>query len=181
MKTILFNNVKKGCLFVFLISTILSHSQVQLKNQGFEGSTSDNLSYSVSSTSYVTVSNTTAMSGTRSLRFTGSSNNSSNVVFENVLLTNYTNAQVSIAFAATNVDDDEDLFIDFSYNNGSSYTSTIQLIDGNNGGNGQNLTFGTGDTAPGQPNNPYFFNIPNNNSSVRIRVRATNLDSSEFF
>ena len=181
MKTILFNNVKKGCLFVFLISTILSYSQVQLKNQGFEGGTSDNLSYSVSSTSYVTVSNTTAMSGTRSLRFTGSSNNSSNVVFENVLLTNYTNAQVSIAFAATNVDDDEDLFIDFSYNNGSSYTSTIQLIDGNNGGNGQNLAFGTGDTAPGQPNNPYFFNIPNNNSSVRIRVRATNLDSDEFF
>lgn len=181
MKTIQFNNVKKGCLFVFLISTMLSFSQVLLKNQGFEANSSDNYSYTVSSSSLVTVSNTTAMSGTRSLRFSGSSNNSSNVVFENVSLSNFTNAQVSIAFAATGVDDDEDLFIDFSYNNGASYTTTIQLIDGNNTGSGKNLAFGTGDTAPGQPNNPYFFNIPNNNSSVRIRVRATNLDSNEFF
>lgn len=181
MKTIQFNNVKKGCLFIFLISTMLSFSQVLLKNQGFEGSNSDNLSYSVSSSSYVSVSTTTAMSGTRSLRFSGASNNSSNVVFENVSLSNYTNAQVSIAFAAANVDDSEDLFIDFSYDNGSNYTTSIQLIDGNNGGNGQNLAFGTGDTAPGQANNPYFFNIPNNNSNVRIRVRSTNLDSNEFF
>ncbi len=181
MKTIQFNNVKKGSLLVFLFSTMLSFAQVQLKNQGFEGSPSDNLTYAVSSSSYVTVSNTTSMSGNRSLRFSGSSNNSSNVVFENVSLANYTNAQVAIAFAATGVDDNEDLFIDFSYNNGSSYTTSIKLVSGANGNGGKNLAFGVGDTSPGQPNNPYFFNIPNNYSSIRIRVRATNLDSNEFY
>lgn len=177
MKKLLLNTDKKS-LFLFLVLFCLNgYSQVTIKNQGFENSVADNYSYSVSSSSNVTTSTTTSMSGSRSLRFTGSNN----AVFENVVIAGYSNVQVSIAFAAAGVDNDEDLFIDFSYDDGASYTTTIQLVDGNSGSGGQNLAFGTGDSSPGQSSNPYTYNIPSGNDTVKIRVRSVGVDASEYY
>lgn len=177
MKKLLLNTDKKS-LFLFLVLFCLNgYSQVTIKNQGFESSVADNYSYSVSSSTNVTTSTTTSMSGSRSLRFTGNNN----AVFENVVIAGYSNVQVSIAFAATGVDNDEDLFIDFSYDDGANYDTTIKLVDGNSGSGGQNLAFGTGDSSPGQSSNPYTYNIPSGNDTVKIRVRSVGVDASEYY
>ncbi|WP_291131846.1 choice-of-anchor D domain-containing protein [Flavobacterium sp. UBA7682] len=181
MKKLLLNLEKRKLLFAFTLFSLMSYSQVTIKSQGFENAASDNLSYTTGT--YVGVSNTTAMSGANSLRFSaaaGNSNISSNTLFENIDISGYSNVQVSIAFAATAVDDNEDLFIDFSYNNGSTYTTTVKLVDGNSGSGGQNINFGSGDSSPGQSTNPYVFDVPSTSTSLRIRVRSTSLDSGEF-
>ena len=74
-----------------------------------------------------------------------------------------------------------DLFIDFSYDDGANYDTTIKLVDGNNGSGGQNLAFGTGDSSPGQSSNPYTYNIPSGNDTVKIRVRSVGVDASEYY
>jgi len=177
MKKALLKLEKNKFILLLLLFTTMSFSQVTIESQGFESAAADNLSYTVSSSSNVTTSTTTSMSGTRSLRFTGTSN----AVFENLNISGYSSVQVSIAFASVGVDNNEDLFIDFSYNNGGSYSTTVQLVDGNNGGSGQNLAFGAGDAAPGQSSNPYVFNVPAGNNTIRVRVRSEGLDSGEFY
>ncbi|HQA74055.1 choice-of-anchor D domain-containing protein, partial [Flavobacterium sp.] len=177
MKTNYLKIKKISIQISILLISVLSFSQTVIKKQGFESSAADNLGYSVSSGN-VSVSSTTSMSGSKSLRFgTGTTN----AIFDNVSLIGYSNVEVSIAFAATGVDNDEDLFVDFSYNNGSTYPDSIKLVDGNNGSGGQDLDFGTGDASPGQSSNPYTFTLPTGVSSVKIRVRSISLDSNEYY
>jgi hypothetical protein len=170
--------LEKEIIFLnLLLFTILGYSQTTIKKQGFESTAADNLNYTVSS-SAVTISGTKYMSGTKSLQFGTGTNN---VIFNDVDLSGYANVEVMIAFAATGVDDNEDLYIDFSYNGGVSYTDSVKLVDGNSGGSGQNLNFGTGDSSPGQSSNPYTFTLPTDASSITIRVRSIGLDSGEYY
>lgn len=178
MKKALLKVEKNKFILLLLLFSMISFSQVTIKSQGFESAASDNLNYSVSSATNVTTSTTTSMSGARSLRF---ATGDRNVVFENVDISGFTSVQVSIAFAATGVDNSEDLFVDFSYDNGGSYPTTVQLVDGTSGSGGQNLAFGVGDGAPGQSSNPYVFSVPGGNNSIRVRVRSIGLDSGEFY
>ena len=53
----------------------------------------------------------------------------------NILITHlygYSDVVLSVAFAATGVDNDDDLFMDISYDNGSTWngTGSIKLVDG---------------------------------------------------
>ncbi|MGV9004724.1 choice-of-anchor D domain-containing protein [Flavobacterium sp.] len=178
MKSILPKKFNQFFLLFFLLISAISSSQVTIKKQGFEGTTADNLGYNVSAGA-VSVSSTKFMTGAKSLRF---ANGNTNTTFDNVNLIGYSNVEVSIAFASTGVDNDEDLHIDFSYDGGSNYTDTMQLIDGNSSGTGgQNLDFGTGDAAPGQSSNPFTFTIPTNATSIKIRVRSLALDADEYY
>lgn len=177
MKTNYLNIKKALLLFSFTLIYTLSFSQVTIKKQGFEGLAADNLNYSVSS-SNVSVTSSTSMSGSKSLEFgTGSTN----AVFDNIDLSGYSSVKVSVAFASYRVDKNEDLFIDFSYNDGSSYTDSVKLIDGDDGSGGQTLSFGTGDSSPGQPSNPYTFSVPASATTLKIRVRSIALDSGEYY
>lgn len=127
MKKLLTSLVKKSYLLLLLFS-VTTFSQVTIRSQSFENATSDNLSYTVTSTTNVFVSTGTGVSGSRSLNFRGSNN----ATFQNVDITGYSNVQVSVSFASLGVDSNEDLFIEFSYDNGNTYQSAIQLVAGNN-------------------------------------------------
>lgn len=177
MKSVLLTLKKKFLLLFFLLITIVSYSQVIIKKQGFESATADNLSYTVSSGN-VTVSNTKSMSGSKSLRF---ANGTNNVIFEKVDLIGYTNVEVSIAFAATKVIVNQDLFIDYSFDNGLTYPTTAQLVKGNSASGGKNIDFGTGDVAPGQTTNPFKFSLPPNSSSIKVRVRSTGITTNKYY
>lgn len=170
MKKLLTRLVKKSYLVLWLFS-IATFSQVTIRSQSFENATSDNLSYNVTSSSNITVSSGTGVSGSNSLSFRG---NNQYATFQNVDITGYSNVQVSVSFASLGVDNNEDLFIEFSYDNGSNYQSAIQLVDGNNN---KNLTYGTADVAA----NPYVFNVPAGNSSVRFRIYCVGVDNGEFY
>ncbi|HEY9222033.1 MAG TPA: LamG-like jellyroll fold domain-containing protein [Lutibacter sp.] len=133
------------------------------------------LGYSVSGAN-VAVTNTTSESFPNSMRFSGNGS-SSNVLFNNVDISAYTNVTVTVSFKSISVDSGEDLYLDISYNGGVSYSST-KLVDGD--GN-ENINWGTPDTDNTTASNPYTFSVPAGNTQLRIRVRAISSSSSEFF
>ena len=169
MKKLLLTLEKRSYLLLLLCS-LAGFSQVTLRSQTFESVAGDNLSYTVSSGTAITVSTGTGVSGSRSLRFTGSNT----ATFENVSIAGYTNVQVSISFASLGVDNNEDLFIQFSYDGGTNYESAIKLVDGDSN---KNLAYGTSDASA----NPYVHNIPAGNNTVRFRVYCEGVDGGEFY
>ena len=168
----LLTRLLKGSYLLLLLCSIATFSQVTIRSQSFENATSDNLTLvSVTSGTNITVSSGTGVSGSNSLSFRG---NNQYATFQNVDITGYTNVQVSVSFASLNVDSNEDLFIEFSYDNGSSYQSPVKLVDGNSN---KSLAYGTSDVSP----NPYVFNVPSGNNSIRFRVFCVGVDSGEFY
>ncbi len=170
MKNLLTRLVKRSYLLLWLFS-IATFSQVTIRSQSFESATSDNLSYTVTSTSNITTSSGTGVSGSNSLSFRG---NNQYATFQNVDITGYANVEVSVSFASLNVDNDEDLFIQFSYDNGSNYQSAVKLVDGSSN---KTISYGTSDAS----SNPYVFSVPSGNNSIRFRIYCVGVDNGEFY
>lgn len=184
----LYSTLKKFALLFFLLFSIAAFSQTIIKSQSFDSRASgysDDLGYTVSSSTYVTVTGTTSESYPNSLRFSnnnGSNDRDSDVVFENVNISAFSNVSVTVSFKAEKVDDNEDLFLDISYDGGSNYYSSnsIKLVDGDD--NNENIDWGSPDgDSQSVSSNPYTFSVPAGNNQIRIRIRATNLDNNEFF
>ena len=97
--------------------------------------------------------------------------------FENINISGFTDVQISVAYASTGVDSGEDLYMDISYDGGVTYTENILLVDGYS-----NLNTNINETNSHTANtNPFIFNVPSEKTSVRIKFRATNLDTNEFY
>lgn len=175
-------------MLCFLLSTN-ALSQVTIVSQSFDSGASgysDDLNYTVSSGTYVQVNSTTSESSPNALRFSNNNNGSndrdSDVIFDNVDISAYTNITVTISFKSVNVDNGENLELYISYNNGGSYTNVAKLIDGQNGSGGEDWDWGQNDNDGGAVgSNPYTYNVPNGNTQIRVQVQAENLDDDELF
>lgn len=176
--------LKKIIFFTFLLFSFTAFSQTIIKSQSFDLGASgyaDNLLYTVSDAAYVNLSSATSESSPNSLRFSnnnGTNDRDSNVIFDNVDISAYSNVSVTVSFKAINVDKDENLYLDISYNGGSSYTST-KLIDGDNWN--ENIDWGFPDTDGTTTSNPYTFLVAAVNNQIKIRISASNLDDDDFF
>jgi len=166
----------------FLLNCIIVTAQTIITSQNFEALPAG-LGYSVSNSNYVNVDNTYGEASTASLKFSNndeSNNRSSTATFDDIDISYYSNVTVTISFASYRVDNNENLLIDFSYD-GGVFTDQQKLIDGQNGGGGETWDWGTPDNDGGAVNsNPYTFTIPSRYNTLAIRVRARNLDDSEY-
>jgi hypothetical protein len=138
------------------------------------------LSYTLSDPEIV-VSPTTFVSSPNSLEIQAKGAFGRNIRFSSIDISNYTNVTLSIAFSSKGVDDNEDLFLEFSTNNGVTYPTRVQLIDGDNAGGGQNLSFGVGDAAPGQTTNPYVYNVAAGQTTLMFRIYSSSVGTGESF
>ncbi|WP_396161692.1 T9SS type A sorting domain-containing protein [Flavobacterium sp.] len=101
---------------------------------------------------------------------------------DNLDISNYTNVIVSVAYAATGVDSGEDLFIEVSYDNGSTWVGagSAQLVDGTSNAS-VNINSLNGLRTPTNTN-PYTFNVSSNETQIRLRFSQTGTTTtSEFF
>ena len=162
--------LEKGSYLLLFFCSIAAFSQVTIKSQSFEGVASDNLTYTTTSAT-VTVASGTGVSGSKSLSLRG---NNQYATFENINLTGYTNVEVALSFASLGVDNDEDLFIQFSYDNGSTYQSAIKLVDGSSN---KTLSYGTSDASA----NPFVLSVPSGNNNVQFRIYCVGVDGGEFY
>ncbi|MEN9999600.1 MAG: hypothetical protein RI922_2590 [Bacteroidota bacterium] len=139
---------------------------------GFESG--DTWLYTNNTASGIATSTGVVRTGSNSLRFRGSNSNNvdPSITFSNVSLSGYTSARLSISFASAGVDANDDLFLDISYNNGSTWTST-KLIDGFSNFDCAFNAVSTTNTTSGVVvgSNPFVFNIPATESQVRVRIR----------
>jgi len=114
-----------------------------------------------------------APSGNSALQIIGSSDNSGpNVVFDNITLSTVSNPAVSVEFAAHDADVNDDLYLDVSYDNGTSWNGAggTQLVDGSSG---YDLPFGSTGTPVRVPcgENPYTFAVSAAETQISLRFR----------
>lgn len=146
--------------------------------QGFEADPAtpvDTWTYSGGTT---TESTERFYSGSRSCRIGGSST----VAFSNVDISGCDNVTLSVAFSAIGCDSDEDLFLDISYDNESSWSGTgsVKLVDGYSNAN---IAFGAtnGSNPTTVATNPWQVAINNSETQIAIRFRTIGLDASEYY
>ncbi len=158
---------------VNLASAATSNNTVStIAFNGFESV--DDWTYTNNTSSGISISTSVVRTGSNSLRFKGSNDNNidPSITFNTVSLLGYSNIQLSVAFAALDVDTDDDLWLDISYDNGVNWSST-KLIDGwGNFGNGWNTTNTINTTSGVVVNtNPYVLNIPGAETQIAVRIR----------
>lgn len=177
-------------LFLFFLFNLLSctstYSQALITYQGFDSTPQDVWSYTNTlNTGTISINSTTFVSTPNCLRFGGSNssgsgaaNNDPYITFNNVNISPYTNVQLNISFSSNaSPDDNDDLYLDISYNNGVSYTTSVKLIDGKTSTTSDLLAFSHPASAGNTVGSSYTFNIPNGNTQVRARIRFDELDN----
>lgn len=165
------------CLFFFCIAK----AQTRISYQGFDNKPEDSWSYTSTLNSGTIQTNTsTFVSSPNSLRFGGSNSSSPddpNINFDNIDISSFTNVYVNIYFSSNgSPDDNDDLYLDISYNNGTSYTTSIKLIDGKNSTTSDVYAFNHAASAGNTVGSPYTYAIPNGNTQVKIRIRFDELN-----
>ncbi|WP_458628041.1 GEVED domain-containing protein [Winogradskyella sp. PC D3.3] len=106
-------------------------------------------------------------------------NDNESIELDNVSLTGYTNVTLSVAYAATNVDSGDDLYLEISYDGGSTYTRT-KLIDGTSDYDLNINSTGSVTRNPVQAN-PYIVNIPPTETQIRVRFSDHYADASDYY
>ena len=157
--------------------TILDDELVNstIKSLSFE--TSDDWSYTTTGTG---AANTTANKyfGTKSYRMDGAGS----LTTDNISLAGFSDVTLSVAFASIGVDSDDDLFLDISYDNGSSWTGTgsVKLVDGFS-----NAGINIGNTNASNPttvaSNPWVVNIPSSATQISVRLRSVGIATGEYY
>ncbi len=144
-----------------------------IRFQGFDAGPYDTWASSTNAGSgTVAVSDDEHYRGARSLKLTGSINGLSDpcVTFDSVSVSGYSNVAVAVAFAAAGPDADDDLYLDLSFDGGSTWPAVTKLVDGYDGAN---IAFGATHTvAPVTVSaNPYRTTISADQADVAIQLR----------
>jgi len=124
-------------------------------------------------------------------RYNGSASmsirNGGSITTQNIDLAGYSNVTLSVAYAATGVDADDDLYMDLSYDNGATWTGTgsLKLFDGANNAS-LNINATSNPSLPANSgsvtSNPYIFNLPNGTAQVSVRFRVNSTaQSGEYY
>lgn len=172
-------------IFVCLFSSIMVNSQRLINYQGFDESSIDTWNYTTTlNTGTIETNTSTYVSSPNSLRLGGSNTvlalsllDDPYITFNNVDISGYTNVSVNIYFSTNGTpDDNDDLFLDISYNNGLTYPTSIKLIDGKNSTTSDVYGFTHSASAGNTVGSPYTFSVPNGNSQIRVRVRFDEAD-----
>ena len=108
---------------------------------------------------------------TNSLQIKGTNNHNADPYIElaNIDISSYNNVKLWVYFAAHGPDGQDDLYVDYSYDNGTSWTS-VKLVDGYS-----NADINFGDTNASDPTtvspNPYSIDIPDSETQIKVRIR----------
>ena len=146
-----------------------------IRAQGFEGATGDTWAFKiVPSSGEIAVRGERKAGGTRSLRLAGSNNLNVDpwMEFENVAIGAYNHVCLSVAFSTLGADTGDDLYLDVSYDNGSTWSGagSVKLVDGYS--NGDVPFGGTSVTNPTTvTNNPWTFEVPAGRTQIKARLR----------
>ncbi|MBN2766416.1 MAG: lamin tail domain-containing protein [Paludibacteraceae bacterium] len=104
------------------------------------------------------------------------------LTMNNIDISGYTSVILSVAFAGAGPDSGEDLFMNISYDNGSTWTGagSIKLVDGySNTPININTTNASNPTTVGS--NPWTTNIGASETQISVRFQCNDLDASEYY
>lgn len=171
--------------FLCLFSLITANSQRLISYQGFDSKPVDTWNYSSTlNTGTIDTNTSTYVSSSNSLRFGGSNTvaalsllDDPNIAFSNVDISGYTNVSLNVYFSSNGTpDDNDDLYLDISYNNGLTYATSTKLIDGKNSTTSDVYSFTHNASAGNTAGSPYTFSVPNGNTQIKVRIRFDESD-----
>jgi|GEM_PF-1694287 len=149
---------------------------VTIVYQGFESSPQDTWNYAGGNAN----SSTYKYVGTYSREIaTGQT-----VTFNNISLASYSSVNLAVAFSALNLAKTENLYLDISYDNGSTWTGTgsVTLVNCNQTSGTRSVAFGA--TSSNKPTtvatNPWVVSIPGTSAQIAIRLRCGTLSGTYY-
>ena len=155
------------------LTPALSTNPTVICAQGFEGETGDNWGFRiVPSSGQIAVSTNRKYSGTRSLKMVTSSSLGADpyIEFDNVAIDAYRHVRLTVAFSSHGPDYLDDLYLDISYDNGTTWSGTgsVALVKGYN-----NISVPFGETKGSNTvaSNPWIVEIPEGTAQIKARLR----------
>ncbi len=146
--------------------------ELAIRMQSFEGLSRDAWSWiAVPGDGRVSVStDNRGQNGRYALKLTGSEDGLSNpyALFDNVDLAGYTSVTLSVAYASAGVDNNDDLYLELSHDNGETWPTSVQLM---NGFGNFWLVFGDTDSDRTVAENPYTLIFDPAPAQMRVRIR----------
>lgn len=143
-----------------------------IRAQGFEGGREDTWNYRLMPVAgNIAVRSERAQSGSRALRLSGSDQQSDGafVEFDNVAYGGPDHARLAVAYGAAGPDNDDNLFVRISYDNGLTWTTAVELVDGY--GNADVPFGGTSASNPATAAaNPWTMELPESESQIKVRI-----------
>ncbi len=143
-----------------------------IRAQGFEGGREDTWKFKLMPVAgSLAVRSERARSGSRALRLAGSDEQSEGayVEFDNVAYGGLENARLSVAYSAAGPDNDDDLRVRVSYDDGLTWTTAVELVDGY--GNAEVPFDGTSASNPVTAGaNPWVLELPESESQIKVRI-----------
>ncbi|MDP2058965.1 MAG: hypothetical protein Q8J97_04435, partial [Flavobacteriaceae bacterium] len=168
--------------FLLIFFPVFLSAQVVIKNQGFDGTAADNWTFAANAGSGTIVNNTSRfVSSPNSSRLRGSNNGNSdpNIVFANQLLAGFSSIKLSVAYSSDGSPDaNDDLWLDLSFDNGATYSSSFRLVAGNVSTTTDNFNFGSTVSGITQAANPFVVDISTDfpaATQIRVRIRFDEL------
>ena len=158
-----------------------------VRAQGFEGGREDTWNFKLMPVAgSLALRSERARSGSRSLRLAGSDmqNEGAFVEFDNVAYGGLENARLAVAYSAAGPDNDDDLFVRVSYDDGLTWTNAVQLVDGY--GNADVPFGGTSASNPATAAaNPWIMELPESENQIKVRIwydeSAAKDNTNDFF
>lgn len=171
-----FKVMKLKLLIVALFCSVLGWGQTTIAIQDFE--TSPATPTWIYSGTGTLVSTAGKFNGARSLQIVASNT----ITFSNIDISTYTGVVLTASFAAVGGDSGEDLFMDISYDNGTSWVGlgSVKLIDGFSNVS-YNISHASSAVDPVSVGSPYLTSIAGGNTQIAVRFRAVGLDAGEFY
>lgn len=158
-----------------------------IRAQGFEGGREDTWNFRLMPVAgSLAVRSERARSGSRALRLAGSDEQSDGayVEFDNVAYGGLENARLTVAYGAAGPDNDDDLFVRVSYDDGLTWTNAVKLVDGY--GNADVPFGGTSASNPATAAaNPWILELPESETQIKVRIwfdeSAVKNNTNDFF
>jgi hypothetical protein len=171
-----------SAFFLLMCFPVFLSAQVVIKNQGFDGTAADNWTFAANAGSGTIVNNTSRfVSSPNSSRLRGSNNGNSdpNIVFANQLLAGFSSIKLSVAYSSDGSPDaNDDLWLDLSFDNSATYSSSFRLVAGNVSTTTDNFNFGSTVSGITQAANPFVVDISTDfpaATQIRVRIRFDEL------
>ena len=168
------HKVVLAILFFFCFT--INNAQTLIKYQGFDSTIEDTWGYSTTlNTGTIQTNTSTYVSAPNSLRIGGSSSATPDdpfITLDNIDISLYSDVYLKIYFSSNGTPDDrDDLYLDISYNNGTSYTTSIKLIDGNSSTTSDIYPFEHPVSIGNTVGSSYTFPVPSGNTQIRVKIR----------
>ena len=168
------HKVVLAILFFFCFT--INNAQTLIRYQGFDSTIEDTWGYSTTlNTGTIQTNTSTYVSAPNSLRIGGSSSATPDdpfITLDNIDISLYSDVYLKIYFSSNGTPDDrDDLYVDISYNNGASYTTSIKLIDGKSSTTSDIYPFEHPVSIGNTVGSSYTFPVPSGNTQIRVKIR----------